>query len=129
MVIDTSALLAILQDEPERRVFNETIEAAESRCMSVASHVEASIVIEARYGAEGLRELDRFVDRAGIELIAVDTEQGKLAREAFSRYGKGRHAASLNFGDCFAYALAHALTQPLLYKGDDFSRTDLTPAV
>jgi len=127
MVIDTSALLAILQDEPERRAFNEAIEAAASRVMSVVSFVEASIVIESRYGAEGLRELDRFIDRAGIELVGADPEQGKLARDAFSRFGKGRHPAALNFGGCFAYALARSLAEPLLFKGDDFSRTDLPP--
>ena len=126
MVIDTSALLAILQDEPERRSFNEAIEAAESRVMSVAHYVEVSIVIETRHGAEGLRELDRFVDRAGLELVGVDVQQGKMARDAFSRFGKGRHAAALNFGDCFAYALAHTLAQPLLFKGNDFSKTDLS---
>ena len=125
MVIDTSALLAILQDEPERRSFNEAIEAAESRVMSVANYGEVSIVIESRYGAEGLRELDRFVDHAGIELVGVDVGQGKIARDAFSRFGKGRHPAALNFGDCFAYALARILAQPLLFKGDDFVKTDL----
>lgn len=125
MVIDTSALLAILQDEPERRSFNEAIEAAESRVMSVANYVEVSIVVESRHGAEGLRELDRFVDRAGIELVGVDVGQGKIARDAFSRFGKGRHPAALNFGDCFAYALARILAQPLLFNGDDFSKTDL----
>ena len=125
MVIDTSALLAILQDEPERRSFNEAIEAAESRVMSIANYVEVSIVVESRHGAEGLRELDRFVDRAGIDLVGVDVGQGKIARDAFSRFGKGRHPAGLNFGDCFAYALARVLAQPLLFKGDDFSKTDL----
>jgi len=125
MVIDTSALLAILQDEPERRSFNEAIEAAESLVLSVANYVEVSIVIESRHGAEGLRELDRFIDRAGIDLVGVDVEQGKVARDAFSRFGKGRHSAALNFGDCFAYALAWTLAQPLLFKGDDFSKTDL----
>jgi ribonuclease VapC len=125
MVIDTSALLAILQDEPERRRFNEAIEAAESRVMSVANYVEVSIVIESRFGAEGLRELDRFIDRADIALVGIDLAQGKLARDAFSRYGKGRLAAALDFGDCFAYALARVLNQRLLFKGDDFSRTDL----
>ena len=128
MVIDTSALLAILQDEPERRSFNEAIEAAESRVMSVATYVEVSIVVESRHGAEGLRELDRFVDRAGIDLVGVDVGQGKIARDAFSRFGKGRHPAALNFGDCFAYALARALAQPLLFKGDDFSKTHLAPS-
>lgn len=125
MVIDTSALLAILQDEPERRAFNEAIEASDSRSLSVASLVETSIVIDARYGAEGVRHLDRFLDRADVAVLAVDLEQGKLARQAFSRFGKGRHAAALNFGDCFAYALAQVLGEPLLYQGDDFSRTDI----
>ncbi len=128
MVIDTSALLAILQDEPERRSFNEAIEAAEVRLLSVANYVEVSIVVEARHGAEGVRELDRFLDRAGIELVGVDVEQGRAARDAFSRYGKGRHAAALSFGDGFAYALAHAAGQPLLFKGEDFEKTDLTRA-
>jgi len=127
MVIDTSALLAILQDEPERREFNEAIEAADSRVMSVASFVEASIVVEVRYGAEGLRDLDLFLERASIELLPVDVAQAREARLAFSRFGKGCHAAGLNFGDCFAYALAHVLQEPLLYKGEDFSRTDIEP--
>jgi len=126
MVLDTSAVLAILQDEPERRAFNEAIEAADSRSLSVASLVEASIVIEARYGAEGVRHLDQFLDRADVAVVAVDVEQGKTARQAFSRFGKGRHAAGLNFGDCFSYALAHALGEPLLYKGEDFALTDVT---
>jgi len=126
MVLDTSAVLAILQDEPERRAFNEAIEAADSRSLSVASLVEASIVIEARYGAEGVRHLDQFLDRADVAVVAVDVGQGKTARQAFSRFGKGRHAAGLNFGDCFSYALAHALGEPLLYKGEDFSLTDVT---
>jgi ribonuclease VapC len=125
MVLDTSAVLAILQDEPERRAFNEAIEAADSRSLSVASLVEASIVIEARYGAEGVRHLDQLLDRADVVVVAVDVEQGKIARQAFSRFGKGRHAAGLNFGDCFSYALAQALGEPLLYKGEDFSLTDV----
>jgi ribonuclease VapC len=126
MVIDTSAVLAILQDEPERRAFTEAIEAADSRSLSVASLVETSIVIEARYGAEGVRHLDRLLDRAGVTIVAVDAEQGKVARQAFSRFGEGRHAAGLKFGDCFSYALAQVLGEPLLFKGDDFARTDVT---
>jgi ribonuclease VapC len=125
MLIDTSAVLAILQGEPERRTFVEAIEAADAARMSVASFVESSIVIESRYGAEGLRDLDRFLSRARIELIPVEAEQGQLARSAFSRFGKGRHRAGLNFGDCFAYAAAMALGEPLLSKGDDFIHTDL----
>jgi ribonuclease VapC len=126
MVIDTSAVLAILQDEPERREYNEAIEAADSRLVSVASFVEISIVVEARYGADGVQHLDRFLDRAGVKLVPVDSEQGKLARQAFSRFGRGRHRAGLNFGDCFSYALAQALGEPLLYKGEDFSHTDVS---
>jgi ribonuclease VapC len=125
MVVDTSALLAILQDEPERRRFNEAIEAADSRVMSVATFVEVSIVIESRLGTEGLHHLDLFVDRAGIQLAPVDVEQARVARTAFSRYGKGRHPAALNYGDCFSYALAQVLGEPLLFKGNDFSATDV----
>jgi ribonuclease VapC len=125
MILDTSALLAILQDEPERRSFNACIEAAASRSMSTATFVETSIVIGARYGAEGLRDLDLFIAKAGIALMPVDAEQAHVARDAFLRFGKGRHAAGLNYGDCFAYALALTLGEPLLYKGTDFSRTDV----
>jgi ribonuclease VapC len=125
MVMDSSAILAILQREPERRSFLESIEAADSIRMSVASFVESSIVIESRYGAEGLRDLDRFISRASIELIPLDTEQGQLARSAFSRFGKGRHRAGLNYGDCFSYAAAISLGEPLLCKGDDFIHTDV----
>ena len=125
MVIDTSALLAVLQDEPERRSFNEAIEGADARRMSLATWVEVSIVIETRYGTGGLALLDQYVDRAGIELVPVDREQAAVARRAFSRFGKGRHPAGLNYGDCFSYALAAVLGEPLLHKGEDFGRTDL----
>jgi len=125
MVIDTSALLAILQNEPERRAFNEAIEAADTRAVSVATFVEASIVIEARHGAEGVRDLDLFIERAGIELVEVSVAEGRAARRAYARYGKGHHAAGLNFGDCFAYALATERGEPLLFKGTDFSKTDV----
>jgi len=123
MLIDTSAVVAILEREPERRHFLEAIEAADSTRMSVASFVETSIVIESRYGVEGLRDLDRFISRAGIELVPVDLEQGQLARSAFSRFGKGRHRAGLNCGDCFSYAASMALGEPLLSKGGDFVHT------
>jgi ribonuclease VapC len=128
MVIDTSALVAILRGEPERRALIEMIETADSRRVSVATFVETSIVIEARHGTEGLRDLDRFTARAGIEPVSVDFEQGQIARAAFSRYGKGRHRAALNYGDCFAYALAVVLGEPLLCKGDDFVYTDVALA-
>lgn len=125
MVIDTSALVAILQRETERRTYLEAIEAADTIRMSVASFVESSIIVESRYGPEGLLYLDRFISRASIELIAVDAEQGQLARSAFSRFGKGRHRAGLNYGDCFSYAAAMSLGEPLLCKGDDFIHTDV----
>lgn len=124
MVIDISALVAILLKEPERRALVEAIEAADSRLMSVATFVEISIVLEARHGAEGLRDLDHFMTRAGIELVSVGRDQGLLARAAFSRFGKGRHPAGLNYGDCFSYALAMSVGEQLLFKGDDFGRTD-----
>jgi ribonuclease VapC len=83
------------------------------------------IVIEARFGTEGLCDLDLLVERAGIELVPVDLEQARAARAAWSRYGKGRHPAGLNYGDCFSYALARVLEEPMLFKGEDFSRTDV----
>ena len=125
MVIDTSALVAILQDEPERRTFNEAIEAAESRSISTASFVEASIIIESRYGPDGTRALDLFISKSEISLVPVDSDQAHVARTAFRQYGKGRHPAGLNFGDCFSYALAKAFDEPLLFKGDDFTQTDI----
>ncbi len=129
MVIDTSAILAILRDEPERRAFNEAIESADPRLMSAASFVEASVVIETRRGYEGLRDFDLFMARAGIELAPVDADQAHIARQAFREYGKGRHPAGLNFGDCFSYALARAEGLPLLFKGNDFAQTDVEPAL
>ena len=128
MVIDTSALLCILQDEPERRDFNRLIESADFCRISTATFVEASIVVEARYGTDGTRDLDLLMAKAGIEQVPLNEEQAGLARRAFRLYGKGRHPAGLNYGDCFSYALARSLEQPLLFKGDDFTKTDIGPA-
>ena len=125
MVIDTSALVAILQDEPERGAFTVAIEAADRRAMSVVSFVETSMVVDSRHGADGVRALDLLVAKAGIELVAVDTAQAHAARVAFRVYGKRRHPAGLNFGDCFPYALAKTLGEPLLFKGADFPLTDI----
>ncbi len=116
MVIDTSALLAILQNEPERRAFNEAIEAAETRLLSAASFVEISMIVESRYGADGMRDLDLFIAKAQLELVAVDVEQAHLARQAFRNFGKGRHPAGLNFGDCFSYALARSVARRFFTK-------------
>lgn len=128
MVIDTSAVLAILQNEPERRAINEAVEAADTRAMSVATFIECSIILESRYGADGVRNLDLYIAKAQVALVPVDSEQAHFARDAFRRYGKGRHRAGLNFGDCFSYALARSLADPLLFKGTDFAQTDLVAA-
>lgn len=126
MVIDTSAVVAVLQDEPERRRINEAIDAAETCLMSTATFVECSIILEARHGDAGRDALDLFIAEAGIELVPVDVEHARVARRAFNRFGKGRHASGLDFGDCFSYALAKTTGQPLLYKGEDFTRTDIS---
>jgi len=125
MVIDPSALLAVLQNEPERRAFNESIEAAEQVSLSTASFVEISMIVESRLGADGIRDLELFIAKARIALNPVDEEQTHLAAQAFRRYGKRRHPAGLNFGDCFSYALARARGDSLLFKGDDFALTDI----
>lgn len=125
MVIDTSALLAIFMGEPERKRFLALITGAERRLISAANALEAGIVLEAKRGEAAGREFDLFLQRAQIEVVAVDFEQVEMARLAWRRYGKGRHPAALNFGDCFAYALAKISGEPLLAKGDDFSQTDL----
>jgi ribonuclease VapC len=114
-----------LQNKPERRSFNQAIELAEARSMSTASFLETSMIIDSRYSLEGLRDLDLFLSKAEISLIPVDTDQAYIARGAFHQYGRGRHAAGLNFGDCFSYALAKALDEPPLFKGNDFSKTDV----
>ncbi|MGV2827320.1 type II toxin-antitoxin system VapC family toxin [Myxosarcina sp. GI1(2024)] len=125
MVIDSSALITILCDEPERYDFNRKIEADFCRLVSTASVLETSIVLENRYGEEAYRELDFFLLKATIESRPFDTEQLEIARRAYRQYGKGRHPASLNYGDCFSYALAKQTGEPLLFKGNDFSQTDI----
>ncbi len=125
MVIDPSAILAILLGEPEAEEMAQAIADGSPRLLSAAGFLEASIAIEARRGEEGARDLDLFIYRAGLEIVPVDAEQAEVARLAWRRFGKGRHPASLNFGDCFSYALAKVTGSPLLFKGGDFSRTDL----
>ncbi|MCK9248389.1 MAG: type II toxin-antitoxin system VapC family toxin [Solirubrobacteraceae bacterium] len=129
MVIDTSALVAILLDEPDRRRFTQAIARAPIRVLSAATLVEAGIVIEARLGEPGGRELDLLLHRADVEVLAVDDGQAALARSAWRRFGKGRHPAALNYGDCFSYALAALRDEPLLFKGDDFAATDIRSAL
>ena len=129
MVVDTSAIIAILLDEPERGEFAEVLETSLVRYVSTVSLVETSIVIETRFGAAGIRELDVLLKDAGLEAVAFDQEQAFLAREAYRLFGKGRHPAALNFGDCCTYALASTLGEPILFKGDDFSQTDIASAI
>ncbi|HLT02953.1 MAG TPA: type II toxin-antitoxin system VapC family toxin [Geminicoccaceae bacterium] len=129
MVIDTSAALAILFGEAEDEAFADAIDADPTRLMSAVSVLEASIVVEARKGAAGGRELDLLLHRGRIEVVPFNAHQLELARDAWRRFGKRRHPAGLNFGDCCAYALAAASGEPLLFKGDDFTRTDIQNAL
>jgi ribonuclease VapC len=125
MVVDTSAIAAILLGEPSAPGIAAAIEAGAVRLLSAANLLEVSIVIESRKGEVGGRELDLLLYRADIELVAVDQDQAELARSAWRRFGKGRHPAALNYGDCFAYALAKSRRMPLLFQGDDFAQTDI----
>jgi ribonuclease VapC len=125
MVIDTSALVAIFLAEPERAKFLSLIIEAPTRLISAANVLETGIVLEARRGEAAGREFDLFVFRANLEIAVVDGEQIEIARSAWRKYGKGRHPSALNFGDCFAYALAKFRDEPLLAKGEDFARTDI----
>jgi ribonuclease VapC len=129
MVIDTSAILAILLAEPEAERFAKAIDSAEACYASAASFLEAAIVIDSRGDAIASRELDRFFRRAAIEIVPLTFEQAQIARQAYRDFGKRRHPAGLNFGDCLSYALAKAMDETLLFKGDDFTRTDIVPAV
>jgi ribonuclease VapC len=129
VVVDSSALVAILRNEPERRRFNELIEADQVRLISAGTVLEASIVLEARGGEAAGRELDLFLHRSGFETRAFNQEQAETARSAFRRFGRGVHPAKLNFGDCFSYALSKTSGEPLLYKGGDFSKTDVEAVV
>ncbi len=125
MVIDTSAILSILEQEADARAHAEAIAADPVRLVSAATVVEAGIVMTARHGRRGAEDLDLLLRDGGIEIVPITATHARLAREGFARFGKGRHAAALNYGDCFSYALARAARQPLLCKGDDFSRTDV----
>jgi len=125
MVIDSSAILALLLNEPEADDIEIAIDEDPVRLMSVASGLEAAIVVEARLGAAGGREFDLLLHKTRIELVAVTNEQTEAGRTAWRRFGRGRHDANLNFGDCFSYALAATSGEPLLFKGDGFSKTDV----
>jgi ribonuclease VapC len=126
MVIDTSTIVAIALNESdsaelELRIANDPV-----RLISAATVLEATIVLETRLGDAGGREFDLWLLKVGAEVVPVDAEQTDAARRAWRRYGKGRHAAGLNYGDCFSYALALTRGEPLLFKGDDFAKTDIS---
>jgi ribonuclease VapC len=128
MVLDTSALLVLLLGEAEAPSFRSLLARDPVRLVSAASLLETAIVIESRLGEPGGRELDLLIHKAGIEIVAVSSDQVEVARDAFRQYGKGRHAAGLNFGDCFAYALSKTSGEPLLFEGEDFSKSDVRSA-
>jgi ribonuclease VapC len=125
MVLDTSAILAILLNEPEINAFSAAIERDPVRLLSAASLVETSLVVESRHGEAGRRDLDLLLQTAEIEIAPLDARQADMARHAFRTFGKGRHAAALNLGDCFSYALAQVSGEALLFKGNDFSKTNV----
>ena len=129
MIVDTSALLAILLGDREAIEFSQKIAASDKCVMSAVSFVEASIVAETSGGDGGVRQLDSFLRTAGIRIEAVDEECALVARQAYSEFGKGRHPAGLNLGDCFSYALAKLSGEVLLFKGDDFRKTDVKVAL
>lgn len=125
MVVDTSALLAIFLSEPEREKLLDKILQSQSRLVSAGNVLETGIVLEAKKGEAAGREFDLFLIRVDLQIVSVDTEQVETARSAWHKYGKGRHQAGLNFGDCFSYALAKSSGEPLLAKGTDFALTDI----
>ena len=129
MVIDSSDALAILLGEAEDEAFADAIDADTTRIMSAVSVLETSIVVEARKGPAGGRELDLFLHRGRIDVVAFDAHQLELARDAYRRFGKGYHRAALNFGGCCVYALAAATGEPLLFEGGDFATTDISRVI
>jgi ribonuclease VapC len=128
LVVDTSALIAYLEDEPEATRVGAALTSGAPLRISTATVLEAGIVVEAKRGEHGGRELDLLLHRLGVEQVPVTIEHVELARSAWRRYGKGRHPAGLNYGDCFAYALAAVVGEPLLFVGEDFSKTDIAVA-
>lgn len=129
MILDSSALVAVLAGEPDRAQFIEAISRAPVCRISAATYVEISIVLEAQHGPEVLRQFDALMHRAHVAIEPVTEEQARLARQAYIDYGKGRHPAGLNYGDCFSYALAKSINEPLLFKGQDFAKTDMKSAL
>jgi ribonuclease VapC len=129
MILDTSALAAIFFDEPEAAHYTQIIHDADGCLISAGNFLELAMVIEGQIGPDAGRQCDTFFRRAGIIIEPFTVEQAHVARQAFHDFGKGRHPAGLNFGDCFAYALAKISGEPLLFKGEDFKKTDIVSAL
>ncbi len=129
MVVDTSALVAVLLGEPERDAFIDVLVEAHDPLISTGTLLEASIVMLAKTGPDGVSDLDALLAAIAVRPVAVDAAQVSLARDAFAQFGKGRSPAGLNYGDCFSYALAQTMGRPLLFKGAGFADTDVMPAV
>jgi ribonuclease VapC len=129
MIVDTSALMAILLEEPEGPAFARAIAEAAQVGLSSANHLELTIVTARRKSARAIEDAEALIEQLAIEILPVTLEEGRIARDAFLRFGRGIHPAALNYGDCFAYAAAKARGLPLLFKGDDFALTDITPAL
>lgn len=128
IVVDTSVYVAILRAEPEVRAFAEALATGRELFISAANYVECTMVAIGR-GLAARNDLDSWLERRRIAIAPLDAHQARIAADAFARFGKGRHPAALNYGDCFAYALARSLDAPLLFKGDDFGLTDIVPAL
>jgi ribonuclease VapC len=130
VIVDSSAIIAIVQQEPDAAILFKAFTIAESASMSIVSLVETAIVIDSKHDPVFSNELDRFLEGVKMRFVAVDEKQARIARQAYRDFGKGSgHLARLNFGDCFAYAAAKALNEPLLYKGTDFGQTDVRSAL
>jgi len=126
IVVDTSAVVAVLSGEPDGDRINAALADSGNSLMSAANYLECSIVLASRFGDDGVHDLRLYLHEAGIEIVPVDRDQADLALDAWMRYGRGRHPAALDFGDCFAYALASARGAGLLFVGEDFARTDVS---
>lgn len=129
MIVDSSALIAILENEPEGVSFLRLMYQSQNLKISAVTYTEVSLVVYSRFSTLGIQKLDELLESLGVEFVAFDKEQAVLARKAWQKYGKGRHPAKLNFGDCCSYAAAKHFNLPLLYKGNDFSETDIKAAI
>jgi ribonuclease VapC len=129
IVVDTSALIAILDKEPDANLYAEAIAEADPPLISTASLVELNIVMFNRHGIKAAQIVDRLIQEGGFQVESFTIQHAELARDAYARYGKGQQPAGLNYGDCFSYALAKATGVPLLFKGQDFSKTDIVPVL